>query len=106
MIKVDEKDKNLVVKKTSKKPNIGICWSASVTGESYDGKVFDLKYFDDLINSESFNVYSFQVGEGSSGIKKYGYENKIIDLLLAPHSASGPYPASFRNLTTEIKKKK
>jgi len=79
-IKVDDKDESLLVKKTNKKPNIGICWSASVTGESYDGKVFDLKYFDDLINSESFNVYSFQVGEGSSDIKKYGYENKIIDL--------------------------
>lgn len=37
--------------------------------------------------------------------KKFKEENKIIDLLLAPHSASGPYPASFRNLTTEIKKK-
>jgi tetratricopeptide (TPR) repeat protein/ADP-heptose:LPS heptosyltransferase len=82
-IKVDEKDKNLVVDKkdkNDKKINIGICWSASISGESYDGKVFDLKYFDELINSDSFNVYSFQVGEGSSDIKKYGYENKIIDL--------------------------
>jgi len=79
-IKVDEKDKNLVVDKNDKKINIGICWSASISGESYDGKVFDLKYFDDLINSDSFNVYSFQVGDGSNDIKKYGYENKIIDL--------------------------
>lgn len=37
--------------------------------------------------------------------KKFKKENKKIDLLLSPHSASGPYPASFRNLTLTNKKK-
>ncbi|PLY07441.1 MAG: hypothetical protein C0625_04495 [Arcobacter sp.] len=60
--------------------NIGICWSASVTGESYDGKVFDLKYFEPLINSDKITVYTLQVGPENEDIKKLGFEDKIVDL--------------------------
>jgi tetratricopeptide (TPR) repeat protein/ADP-heptose:LPS heptosyltransferase len=74
-------DKNKFhINKEDKKPNIGICWSASVTGESYDGKVFDLKNFEPLINSDKVNIYSLQVGDGKEDIQKYDYSGKIIDL--------------------------
>lgn len=71
---------DLKVEKQKGKINIGICWSASITGDSYEGKVFDLKYFEPLINHPKINVYSLQVGDGSLDIKKYGFEGKIIDL--------------------------
>ena len=73
-------DKSLEIKKEKGKINIGICWSASVTGESYEGKVFDLKFFEPLINNPKINIYSLQVGDGSEDIKKLGFEDKIIDL--------------------------
>lgn len=73
-------DEEFKIKKEKGKLNIGICWSASVTGESYDGKVFSLEFFDKLINSENVNVYSLQVGPENEDIKKYNYEEKIIDL--------------------------
>lgn len=73
-------DKSLEIKKEKGKINIGICWSASITGESYEGKVFDLKFFEPLMNNPKINLYSLQVGDGSEDIKKLGYENKIIDL--------------------------
>lgn len=60
--------------------NIGICWSASITGESYEGKVFDLAYLEPLIKNPKINVYTLQIGDGSEDIKKYGYEKDIIDL--------------------------
>ena len=63
-----------------RKINIGICWSASITGESYDGKVFDLKFLESIIKNPKINVYSLQVGDGKEDIAKYGYENDIIDL--------------------------
>ncbi|PHR72049.1 MAG: hypothetical protein COA66_07540 [Arcobacter sp.] len=73
-------NKNYKVKKEKGKINIGICWSASFTGESYDGKVFDLKYLEDFINAKNINIYSLQVGPEKEDIKKLGYEDKIIDL--------------------------
>ena len=73
-------DKDLEIKKEKDKINIGICWSASLTGESYEGKVFDLKFFEPLMNNPKINLYSLQVGDGSEDIKKLGFENKIIDL--------------------------
>jgi tetratricopeptide (TPR) repeat protein len=73
-------DKSLEIKKEKGKINIGICWSASITGESYEGKVFDLKFFEPLINNPKINIYSLQVGDGSEDIKKLGFEDKIIDL--------------------------
>lgn len=73
-------DKDFDIKSEKGKINIGICWSASVTGESYDGKVFDLKYLEPLIKNDKINVYSLQVGDGKEDIEKYGYENDIIDL--------------------------
>lgn len=73
-------DKSLEIKKEKGKIDIGICWSASVTGESYEGKVFDLKFFEPLMNNPKINLYSLQVGDGSEDIKKLGFENKIIDL--------------------------
>ncbi len=73
-------DESLEIKKEKGKINIGICWSASITGESYEGKVFDLKFFEPLMNNPKINLYSLQVGDGSEDIKKLGFEDKIIDL--------------------------
>ena len=73
-------DEALEIKKEKGKINIGICWSASITGESYEGKVFDLKFFEPLMNNPKINLYSLQVGDGSGDIKAFGYEDKIIDL--------------------------
>ena len=73
-------DKSLEIKKEKGKSNIGICWSASITGESYEGKVFDLKLFEPLMHNPNINLYSLQVGDGSEDIKKLGFENKVIDL--------------------------
>lgn len=73
-------DKDLEIKKEKDKINIGICWSASLTGESYEGKVFDLKFFEPLMNNPKINLYSLQVGDGSEDIKRLGFEDKIIDL--------------------------
>ncbi|NCB14418.1 MAG: tetratricopeptide repeat protein, partial [Erysipelotrichia bacterium] len=75
-----KKDDTFNIKKVKGKINIGICWSASLTGESYEGKVFDLKFFEPLMNNPKINLYSLQVGDGSEDIKKYGYEKNIIDL--------------------------
>ena len=63
-----------------KKINIGICWSASITGESYDGKVFDLKYLEPLINNKNINLFSLQIGPEAEDIKKYNFQDKIIDV--------------------------
>ncbi len=64
----------------SKKIKIGLCWSASATGESYEGKVFDLVNFEPLIKNPKIQIYSLQVGDGSEQIKENSYENDIIDL--------------------------
>jgi FkbM family methyltransferase len=64
----------------SKKIKIGLCWSASATGESYEGKVFDLKNFEPLIKNTKIQIYSLQVGHGSEQIEENGYEKDIIDV--------------------------
>ena len=74
----DEDD--LEIEKEDGKINVGICWSASVTGESYDGKVFDIEYFRPLIEHKKFNVYSLQVGPEKEDLVKAGLDDKIIDL--------------------------
>ncbi|BFU78735.1 hypothetical protein ALC152_19500 [Arcobacter sp. 15-2] len=61
------------------KIKIGLCWSASATGESYDGKVFDLSHFEPLIKNPKIQIYSLQVGYGSEQIEHNGYENDMID---------------------------
>ncbi len=75
-----KKDKDLEIKSKKGHLNIGICWSASVTGESYDGKVFDLKYFEPFLNNDKITLYSLQVGPEKEDIKKLGFEDKIVDL--------------------------
>ena len=70
----------LKIKKDKKKIDVGICWSASVTGDSYDGKVFDIEYLRPLIENDKFNVYSLQVGIENEDIKKANLQNKVIDL--------------------------
>ncbi|WP_419769931.1 MAG: tetratricopeptide repeat protein [Candidatus Marinarcus sp.] len=79
-LKIKEMIESLKIDKKDKKPNIGLCWSASVTGESYEGKVFALNHFDALIKSDKLNIYSLQVGAGSEEIETFGYKNNIIDL--------------------------
>ena len=79
-LKINVLNHQLKINKKNKKPNIGICWSASTTGESYEGKVFDLNYFEPLIRSNKFNIYSLQVGEGKEDIKKYHFKDSIIDV--------------------------
>jgi len=70
----------LKIKKDKKKIDVGICWSASVTGESYDGKVFDIEYLRPLIENDKFNVYTLQVGIENEDIKKANLQDKVIDL--------------------------
>jgi len=66
------------VPRDEKKINIGLVWSASATGESYDGKVFSLDSLAPIINCPDIKVFSLQVGDGSEDIAKYG--DKITDL--------------------------
>ena len=73
-----EKDKEFQLQ--NDKIKIGLCWSASATGESYDGKVFDLSHFEPLIKNPKIQIYSLQVGYGSEQIEQNGYENDMIDL--------------------------
>lgn len=74
------KHRDFEIKSKKGELNVGICWSASVTGESYEGKVFSLEYFKPLIENEKINVYSLQVGSQNEEIKKLGLEGKVIDL--------------------------
>jgi tetratricopeptide (TPR) repeat protein len=74
------KKSDIKIQKEKAKIDIGICWSASVTGESYEGKVFDLEYLRPLIQSKKVNVYSLQVGPEKEDIKNLGLENDIIDI--------------------------
>ena len=74
------KDKEFKIESKKGHLNIGICWSASVTGESYDGKVFDLKFFEPFLNNPKITLYSLQVGPENDDIKKLGFEGKIVDL--------------------------
>jgi len=73
-------EENHDLKLKNDKIKVGLCWSASATGESYDGKVFDLVNFELLIKNPKIQVYSLQVGHGSEQIKENGYENDIVDL--------------------------
>ena len=68
------------IKKEKGKINIGICWSASVTSESYEERVLELKSFLPLINNNKINVYSLQLGPDREDIKNLRIEDKIIDL--------------------------
>ena len=77
---IPSKEENLDIKKEKGKIDVGICWSASVTGESYDGKVFDVEYFRPLIENPKFNVYTLQVGPESKELEKAGLKDKVIDL--------------------------
>ncbi len=73
------KDKELEVKEEKGKLNIGICWSASTTSESYEERVLQLKSFLPLINNDKINVYNLQIGEDKKEIQDLGLEDKIID---------------------------
>jgi len=64
----------------NKKIKIGICWGASVTGESFDGKVFDINYFSPLAKEEKIELYSLQVGEKVKDIKENGLQDDIVDM--------------------------
>ncbi len=75
-----KKETLMQIKKDKDKVYIGICWGASNTGESYDGKVFKLNYFKPIILNDKFVIYSLQVGEDSKQICEYGFEEKIIDM--------------------------
>lgn len=73
------KDRDFEIESKKGHLNIGICWSASVTGESYDGKVFDLEYFKPLAINDKITLFSLQVGSENDDIKKLALEDKIID---------------------------
>jgi len=85
-LKANSKNENLTIKKQKGKFNIGINWSASVTGESYDGKVFDIKYLEPLMKHPKINVYTLQMGPEKKDIIDLGYEKDIIDLTKHIHS--------------------
>ena len=70
----------LDIKKQKGIINIGINWSASITGESYEGKVFDIKYLEPLFKHKKIQVYNLQVGPESKDIIDAGYQDDIIDL--------------------------
>lgn len=74
------KDKDLEVKEEKGKINIGICWSASTTSESYEERVLELEKFLPIINSDKINVYNLQLGEDKKQIEELGLTNKVIDL--------------------------
>ncbi len=61
-----------------KKLNIGVVWGASNTGESYEDKVFSLKYFRPLMKDKSIQLYSLQVAGDSKEIKALGLSKKEI----------------------------
>jgi Tfp pilus assembly protein PilF len=61
-----------------KRLNIGVVWSASVTSESYDGRVFDLSYLEPLMHDDKVSLYSLQVGD-CGDIKNYT-NDEIVDL--------------------------
>jgi len=68
------------INKEKGKINVGICWSASVTSESYEERVLELKSFMPLVLNEKINVYSLQLGPDKKDIKELEIEDKIIDL--------------------------
>jgi tetratricopeptide (TPR) repeat protein len=74
------KDTDIKIHKKKGVIDIGINWSASVTGDSYEGKVFDIKYFEPLLKNKKVNLYSLQVGPEKEDIKKAGFEDNIIDI--------------------------
>jgi len=61
------------------KKNIGICWSASTSGESYESKVFDSAFFKPLLNRDDFVLHSLAVDDADNAAKLKG----VLD-----HSAS------------------
>lgn len=77
---VSSKNDEIDIKKEKKKINIGICWSASVTSESYEERVLELKRFLPIINNDKINVYNLQLGPDRKEIKDLGIENTLIDL--------------------------
>jgi len=77
---IASKEDDLEIKKQKGKIDIGICWSASVTGESYDGKVFDVEYFKPIIEHTKFNIYTLQVGVENEELKKAKLDDKVIDV--------------------------
>jgi len=66
--------------KSDKKIKIGVCWGASTTGESFDGKVFDIRYFKPLCDEEKIEVVSLQVGEKVKDIKENSLDDDMIDI--------------------------
>jgi len=68
------------IKKEKNKINVGICWSASVTSESYEERVLELEGFLPLINNDKINLYSLQLGPDKEDIKKLELQDKIIDI--------------------------
>jgi len=74
-IKVTGKSK---IELDSNKLNIGVVWSASVTSESYEGRVFSLDMYEPLMRETDIQLYSLQVGD-SKDIKNYT-DSEIIDL--------------------------
>ncbi len=59
------KGEKFKIKKPKKRKCIGVAWRASVTSESYEGRVFDLKYLEPLMKDRALRLYSFQVGDSS-----------------------------------------
>jgi len=63
------------------KLNIGVVWGASNTGESYEDKVFSLKYFKPFMEDEGIQLYSLQVAGDVKEIKELGLaDSAIVDL--------------------------
>ncbi len=77
---IDAKKNHIRVKTDIKKLNIALVWGGSNTNENHKNRVLCLEKFSPLINHPEVKLFSMQVGEDSKDIKKYAFEDKIIDL--------------------------
>ena len=68
------------------KLKVGIVWSASKTGESYTNKVFDLRHFRKMSQSDAIQLYSLQLGEDAKQLVEYEMKDDIIDLSKMIHN--------------------
>jgi tetratricopeptide (TPR) repeat protein len=72
---------NIDVSVDKEKLNIGVVWGASRTSESYEGRVYSLKYLKPLMDDEKIGLYSLQVAGDVEEIKELGLgSSEIVDL--------------------------
>lgn len=64
-----------------RKLNIGVVWGASRTSESYEGRVYSLKFLKPLMEDKDIQLYSLQVAGDVEQMREFGFSSEeIIDL--------------------------